>query len=66
MWSDEFNGDFFFSHEKTNSCGVLVGFYGNINYFVKKMLSDNSGRILVLDVTIYGMEYLLINLNQNN
>ena len=49
----------------------LVGFYGNINYSVKKKLSDNSGRILVLDVTIDGTEYLLINcttgiLNQNS
>ena len=66
IWIDEFNGDLFFSHGKTNSCGVLVGFYGNINYSVKKKLSDNSGRILVLDVTIDGMEYLLINLHNRN
>ena len=62
IWSDEFNGNLFFPHGKTNSCGVLVGFYGNINYFVKKKLSDNSGRILALDITINGTEYLLINL----
>ena len=62
IWSDEFNGDLFFSHGKTDSCGVLIGFYGNINYSVKKKLSDNSGRTLVLDVTINGTEYLLINL----
>ena len=66
IWSDEFNGNLFFSHGKTNSCGVLVGFYGNINYFVKKKLSDNSGRILALDVTINGTEYLLINLYNGN
>ena len=66
IWTDEFNGDLFFSHGKTNSCGVLVGFYGNINYFVKKKLSDNSGRILALDVTINGTEYLLINLYNGN
>ena len=65
-WSDEFNGDLFFSHGKTNSCGVLVGFYGNIKYFVKKKLSDKSGRILALDVTINGTEYLLINLYNEN
>ena len=63
IWSDEFNGDLIFSHGKTNSCGVLVGFYGNINYSVKKKLSDNSGRLLALDVTINGTEYLL---NQNS
>ena len=37
-----------------------------MNYSVKKKLSDNSGRILVLDVTIDGMEYLLINLHNRN
>ena len=42
IWSDEFNGDLFFLHGKTNSCGVLVGFYSNINYSVKNKLSDNS------------------------
>ena len=56
---------YFFTWEK-NSCSVLVGFYGNINYSVKKKLSDNSGRILVLDVTIDGTEYLLINLYNGN
>ena len=66
IWKDEFNGDLFFSHGKTNSCGVLVGFYGNINYSVKKKLSDNNGRILVLDVTINGTEYLLIKLYNGN
>ena len=50
----------------TNSCGVLVGFYSIINYSVKKKLSDNSGRILVLDVAIDGTEYLLINLYNGN
>ena len=57
---------YFFSHEKTKSCGVLVGFYGNINCSVKKKLSDDSGRILLLDVTINGTEYLLINLYNGN
>ena len=39
IWSDEFNGDlFFFSYRKTNYCGVLVCFYGNMNYYVQKKL----------------------------
>ena len=62
MWSDEFDGDLLFSNGETNSCGVLVGFYGNVNYSVKKKLSDNSGRILVLEVSIKGTEYNLLNL----
>ena len=66
IWSDKFNGNLFFPHGKTNSCGVLVGFCGDINYSVKKKLSDSSGRILVLDVTINGTDYLLINLYKRN
>ena len=64
--SDGLNTDLFFSLGKTNSCGVLVGFYGNINYSVKKKLNDNSGKILVLNVAIDGKEYLLINLYNEN
>ena len=47
IWGDELNGDLLFSHGKTSSCGVLVGFYGNINYSVKNKLSDNSVLILI-------------------
>ena len=36
VWSDEFNGDLFFPHGKTNSCGILVGFYSNIKYSVQE------------------------------
>ena len=39
IWNDEFNDDLFFSHGKTNSCGVLVGYYCNINYSVKNRCS---------------------------
>ena len=53
---------YFFSHKRTNSCGVLVGFFGNINYSFKKKMSDNSGRVLVLYVATDGTEYPLINL----
>ena len=64
--SNEFNGDLLFSQGKTNSCGILVGFYGNIHYSAEKKLIDNNGRILVLDVIIDGTEYLLINLYNGN
>ena len=57
---------YFFPHGKTNSCGVLISFYDNINYYVKKSLSDNSGRILVLDVTIDSREYLFFDRYNRN
>ena len=60
-WNDEFNGQLFFSHGKTNSCGVVIAFYGNINYSVQKQLIDSEGRILILEVEIENENYLLIN-----
>ena len=46
QWNDEFKGQLYFSHGKTNSCGVLTGFYGNINFVIKKQLNDKNGIIL--------------------
>ena len=60
QWSDDFKGQLYFSHGKTNSCGVLTGFYGNINVVIKKQLNDKNGRILILEVTTDNTEYLLI------
>ena len=65
-WNDEFNGQLFFSHGKTNSCGVVIAFYGNINYSVQKQLIDSEGRILILEVEIENENYLLINLYNAN
>ena len=28
-WADELKGPIFFSHGKTNSCGVAIGYIGN-------------------------------------
>ena len=33
-WSDEFKGQFFFSHGKTNFCGVAIACYGITNISV--------------------------------
>ena len=62
QWNDEFKGQLYFSHDKTNSCGTLTRFYGNINVVVKKLLNDKNGRILILEVTIDGTEYILVNI----
>ena len=41
--NDEFKGQLYFSHGKTNSCGVLTRFYGNINFLIKKQLNEKNG-----------------------
>ena len=61
-WEDEFKGQVFFSHGKTNSCGVLTAYLGTETFFVNKQETDKKGRILILDVSFNDSEYILINL----
>ena len=65
-WKDEFGGDLHFSHDPSNSCGVLIAFYGNQDIAVKKKLPDKKGRVLVLDVQIDDSVLLLINIYNAN
>ena len=51
---------------KTNSCSVLITFYGNMNVVVKNQFSDDNRSILILEVTIDDTEYLLVNLYNAN
>ena len=66
QWNDEFKGQLYFSHGNINSCGVLTGFYGNINVVIEKQLNDKNRRILILQETIDDTEYFLINIYNAN
>ena len=35
-WKEDLKGHFFFSHGKTNSCGVLTAYFGKETFNVKK------------------------------
>ena len=65
-WKDELNGQTFFSHGKFSSCGVFIAFFGSKSVTISKEISDNSGRILVLQVKIDDEIYLLVNLCNSN
>ena len=52
LWNDEFEGQLFFSHGKTNSCGVAIGFVGTKALNILNIKRDNLGRILVIEVKI--------------
>ena len=51
-WRDEFNGELFFSHGKTNSCGVAIGFYGSKTIEQINKISDKSERMLLVEARI--------------
>ena len=45
-WKDEFGGDLHFSHGSSNSCEVLIAFYGNQDITVKKSCPTKKGESL--------------------
>ena len=61
QWNDEFKGQLYFSHDKTNSCGVPIAFNCNVNVVVKNQFNDDNGGILILEMTIDDTKYLLVN-----
>ena len=66
IWNDEFEGRFFFSHGKTNSCGVAIGFVGTKALNVLNIKRDNLGRILVIEVITDDSVFVLINICSAN
>ena len=44
------------------SYSVLVAYFGNLNFSVKKQVVDKNGRILILDVNINEIRYVLVNI----
>ena len=67
IWKNGFNGHVFYSHGTSQSCGVLIAYFGNLNFSVNKQVGDKNGRILILDVNIDEIRYVLVNIyNANN
>ena len=56
-WNDDFDGQIHYSHGKSNSCGVLITFFGSITYTVRKKASDKHGRILIIEALIDNAPY---------
>ena len=48
VWSDEIEGQLFFSHSKTNFCGVAIGFVSTKALNILNVKLDNLGLILVI------------------
>ena len=65
-WKEDFKRQVFFSHGKTNFCGVLTAYFGKESFFGKKQETDTEGRILILDASINDSKYTLINLYNTN
>ena len=65
-WREEFKGELVFSHGKTNSRGVAIGFYGSKTIEQINKISDKSGRILLVEATVDDTVFVLINIYNAN
>ena len=66
LWNDEFQGQLFFSHGKTNSCGVAIRFVAKKALNILNIKRANLGRILVTEVKIDQSAFVLINIYKAN
>ena len=53
--------DVFFSHGKSNSCGVAIGYCGTEDFEVVNTACNINGRILIFDAELNDTNFLLIN-----
>ena len=65
-WKDEFGKPLFFSHRKSYSCGVAIGYCGTEAFKVVNTACDKNGRILILDAELNGTNFFLINFYNSN
>ena len=49
-WKMEWNGDVYFSHGTTNSCGVMTLIYPGLDLAVQFLQKDEHGRLLALKI----------------
>ena len=64
-WKDEFGGPLF-SHGKSNSCGVAIGYFGTEDLKVVDTVCNQNGQMLILDTELNGTNLLLINFYNSN
>ena len=66
QWKDEFNGPLFFSHSKTNSCGVATGLCEKNSFDLIDQNSDENGRILITEAKINEDNFIVIIIYNSN
>ena len=66
IWKSDFNVPVVYSHGTSQSCGVLIAYFGNLNFSVNKQVGNKNEHILILDINIVEMGYVLVNIYNAN
>ena len=65
-WKGQFKWELFFSHGKTNSRGISIGYTRKRSFKLSKKKIDENGRFLILEAMIDDCVVILINLYNPN
>ena len=66
QWKNEWGGKIFFSHGSSNSAGVAILIKNGVDCTVNSVISDPSGRYLILRTEIEDKSYVLVNIYAPN
>ena len=66
IWMNHFNRFVFYSPGTSQSCGVLIPYFGNLNFLVNKQVRDKNERTLIFDVSIDKIRYVLVKIYNAN
>ena len=65
-WTSEWGGKLYFSHGESNARGVAIGFSKDFDCNVDKIHRDCNGRVLILEISKDGDDFVLINFYNAN
>ena len=65
-WCEELNGSLYFSHGKTNSGGVAIGYVGSKYFVLTNQTADKNDRLLLTEAIVDDVKIVLINIYNCN
>ena len=58
-WKDEWDGDIFFSHGTSSARGTCIFIRSRVQKEIHKIIKDDDGRYIILDITLDGVRVTL-------
>ena len=65
-WCDELNDNLYFSHGKTHSCGLAIGYVGSKSLVLANQTANKYGRLLLIEAIPDDVKFDLINIYNCN
>ena len=66
IWNTQYKGKVFYSHGTNHSCGVMILIKDDVEFEYKSSVFDTNGRYILIDATVQGSDFLLVNIYAPN